>query len=176
MVANQNLEKQPRKPEYLAVGHVLGPWGVRGETKIQVMTDFPESLDSQREVYLNGQPLIIEKSRLHKGHRILKLSTIDNIEAAERLQGQRLEIPLSKAHVLPQGEYYQHQLIGLEVLSTEGEFVGRIAKILPTGSNDVYLISGHCGEVPIPATNEVVKSIDLESGQMIIEIIDGLLE
>ena len=149
---------------------------MRGEIKAEVMTDFPERFDSQREICLNGHPLVIEKSRCHKGSIILKLSTIDSVEAAEKLQGQDLEIPLNRAHALPQDEHYRFQLTGLEVLSTEGESVGRISEILPTGSNDVYLVQGHRGEIPIPATEEVVKSIDLEKGQMVIEIIDGLLE
>ncbi len=161
--------------EFLVVGHVLGQWGGGGEVKIQVLTDFPDRFEPGREVYLDGHPLIIERSHLHKGYLILKLSTIDTIEVASRLRGKDLEIPLSEAHALPEGEYYRFQIVGLKVFSNTGEPVGRITNILPTGSNDVYIVHGPQGEVLIPATEDVVKSIDLKSGRMLIDVIDGLL-
>ena len=171
----REAEEQIHDHEFLVVGHVLSPWGGGGEVKIQVLTDFPDRFEPGRQVYFDGHPLTIEGNRSHKGYFILKLNTIGDIEAASQLSGQDLEIPLSEAHPLPEGEYYRFQILGLEVFSNTGESVGRITDILPTGSNDVYVVPGPQGEVLIPATEDVVKSIDLENGRMVIEVIDGLL-
>jgi len=98
------------------------------------------------------------------------------VEDATELRGQFLEVPQSQIRPLPNGEYYQFQLLGLEVWTTEGELLGRIAHILPTGSNDVYVVPSKHGELLIPAIEDVVISIDLEKGRIVIELIEGLLQ
>ena len=162
--------------QLIVVGRVVAPWGVKGEVKVEVMTDFPDRFSPGEEVHIHGCPMNIEKSRWHKGRAILKLSTVDSVEAAEKLRGRWLEIPASKLRPLPQDQYYQFQLMGLEVWSTEGQHLGRIADIVPTGSNDVYVVRGELGELLIPAIEDVVKSVELEKGRIVIELIAGLLQ
>ncbi len=166
----------PSEPEFLIAGKVLAPWGVKGEVKVELMTDFPERFAPSRQVYIDGYPMTIERSRWHNKRMVIKLATIDRFEDAERLRGRYLEIPRSQLYSLPQGHYYQFQLIGLEVWSDKGEPLGNIAEILTTGSNDIYLVRGHHGEFLIPAIEDVVKSVELEQGRIVIELIDGLLE
>jgi 16S rRNA processing protein RimM len=84
-------------------------------------------------------------------------------------------VPQSQLRPLPKDEYYQYQLLGLEVWTTGGELLGRIANILPTGSNDVYIVPSRHGELLIPAIEDVVKSVELERGRIVIEVINGLL-
>ena len=162
--------------QFIAIGRVLAPWGMRGEMKVEVMTDFPDRFSPQQEVCFEGCAMTIETSRWHKGQVILKLATIDSVEAAQALSGRFLEVPLSKLHPLPADEYYRFQLIGLDVLTTGGELLGQIAKILPTGSNDVYVVPTEGGELLIPAIDDVVKSVDLGKACMVIEVIEGLLD
>lgn len=140
------------------------------------MTDFPDRFSPQQEVCFEGCAMTIERSSWHKGQVILKLATIDSVEAAQALSGRFLEVPLSKLHPLPPDEYYRFQLIGLDVLTTEGELLGQITKILPTGSNDVYVVPTEGGELLIPAIDDVVKSVDLGKACMVIEVIEGLLD
>ena len=140
------------------------------------MTDFPDRFSPPQEVYIEGQAMTIERSRWHRGRVILKLAAIDSMEAAQGLRGRFLEVPQSQLRSLPKDEYYQIQLLGLEVWTTEGEMLGRIARILPTGSNDVYEVPSKAGELLIPAIEDVVKSVDLQSGRIVIEAIEGLLQ
>ena len=172
---HEEVEEQTHDHDYLIVGYVRGCWGTRGEIKVDIMTDFPDRFEPHQKVYIDGHALTIEKSHPRKDHYVLKLSTVNDIQSERYLQGKALEIPLSKARTLPEGEYYRFQIIGLEVVSTEGETVGRIVDILPTVSNDVYIVQSPKGDILIPAIEDVVKSIDLEKGQMFIEIISGLL-
>jgi len=159
----------------VVVGRVVGPWGVGGEVKVEVMTDFPDRFCPEEEVYISGSPLTIEKCRWHKGLAIVKLGTIDSIGAAQEVRGQYMEVPRERLRSLPEGEYYQFQIVGLEVWTTEGQFVGRVSRIIPTGSNDVYLVSGEGTEVLVPAIDDIVRSVDVEEGRIVIEVIKGLL-
>jgi 16S rRNA processing protein RimM len=162
--------------QFIVVGRVVAHWGARGEIKVEMMTDFPDRFSPQEEVYIDGQPMTIVRSRRHQGRVILKLATIDSVEAAQALRGRFLEVPQSQLRPLPKDEYYQFQLLGLEVWTIEGELLGQIAHILPTGSNDVYIVPSRHGELLIPAIEDVVKSVDLEKGRIVIEVIEGLLQ
>lgn len=162
--------------QFLAIGRILASWGLKGEVKVQVVTDFPESFAAQSQVYLDGRLMVIERSQHHNKHLIVKLATIDDREAADRLRGCDLEIPLSQARPLAEGEYYPLQLIGLKVETTEGDDLGQVVDILATGSNDVYVVRGGRGDTLIPAIEDVIQSIDLKNGVIIIQAIEGLLE
>ena len=170
------MGKEPAPPESLIVGRILAPWGIRGEVKVEVLTDFPKRFAPGKAVYLDTGPLEIERCRYYKHHLILKLVTVDSIEAAEKLRGQALTIPSSELHPLPEGQYYTFQLIGLKVVTTEGQTLGHVTDIMSTGSNDVYIVAGKRGEILIPAIEDVVKSIDLKKGKMVVEAIEGLLD
>ena len=170
------MGKEPVPPESLIVGRILAPWGIRGEVKVEVLTDFPERFAPQKVVYLNARPLEIESCRPHKQHLVVKLATIDSVEDAEKLRGQALTIPRSELSRLPEGQYYTFQIIGLAVLTTEGEHLGQVTDIMATAGNDVYIVEGKRNEILIPAIEDVVKYIDLEKGEMVIEAIEGLLD
>lgn len=170
------MGKEPAPPEFLIVGHIIAPWGIRGEVKVEVITDFPERFTPGRCVYLDGSPIQIENCRPHKQHLLVKLATIDSVEAAEKLRGRDLTIPRSELRPLPEGLYYAFQIIGLKVVTTEGETLGRVTDIMTTASNDVYIVEGRRGEILIPAIEDVVKSIDLRRGKIVIEAIEGLLD
>ena len=142
---------------------------------MEVLTDFPDRFVSDEELYVEGQAVTIEGCKWNQGRAVLKLATIDSVEDSQQLRGRLLELPQSRLHPLPQDEYYQFQLLGLEVWTTDGELLGRIAQILPTGSNDVYVVPVADGEVLIPAIEDVVKSVDLDNGRMTIETIKGML-
>jgi 16S rRNA processing protein RimM len=81
----------------------------------------------------------------------------------------------SQDYSLPEGHYYHHQIIGLQVRTTQGELIGIITKVLTGKSNDNYIVQGARGEILIPAIEDVVKAIDLDQGLITIEAIEGLL-
>jgi 16S rRNA processing protein RimM len=163
------------EPQFIPIGRVVAPWGIRGEVKVEVMTDFPERFSCGETLYLRGRAVTNKSSRYQGNTAILKLDTIDSRNAAELIRGASLEVPDTDLKPLPKGEYYRFQLIGLEVRSTEGKTLGKISNVLPTGSNDVYEVTSETGSFLIPAIDEVVKSIDLDKGRMTIQIIKGLL-
>jgi len=169
------MGEQSAPPEFLVVGHILAPHGIKGELKIRVMTDFPDRFLPGNTLYIDSRPLEIDSSRPHKQHLLIKLAGIATREDAEKLGGRDLTIPRSEIRALSNGEYYAFELIDLEVVTTDGNHVGRIIDLITTASNDVYVVQGPRGEVLIPAIENVVKSIDIENGKMVIEAIEGLL-
>lgn len=163
-------------PEFLIVGRILAPWGIKGEVKVEVITDFPERFTPYNLLYLDARPFEIESCRSHGQFLIVKLATIDSVEAAEKLRGHDLSIPRSELRELAEGQYYAFQVIGLDVVTTGGERLGQVTDIVFTASNDVYIVEGKRGEILIPAIEDVVKSIDLKKGTITIEAIEGLLD
>ena len=161
--------------EFITIGRILAPLGVEGKLKVKIETDFPQRFTSGAKVYINQQPMTIDSAEWHSGKLVIKLSTIDSIEEAQKLRGKPVEIPRSQAQPLTEGQYYHFQLIGLEVWTTEGELLGNITEILTTESNDIYIVHNAKGETLIPAIEDVVKSIDLDKGHVVIELIEGLI-
>ena len=169
------MGKEFTPPEFLIVGRVIAPWGTKGELKVQVITDFPDRFTPGEIVCIDGKPLEIENSRPHKQHLLVKLATIDSVRDAEKLRDCDLTIPRSRVRPLAPGQYYLFQVIGLNVLTTDGRSLGEIVDIMATAGNDVYVVEGELGEILIPAIEDVVRSIDLERGEVVIEAIEGLL-
>ena len=114
--------------------------------------------------------------RAHRGHPqvILGLEEITDLDAAEAIRGWLVQVPESEAWKLPRGRYYWHQIVGLRVVTTEGEALGTVSEILETGANDVYVVKGDGGERLIPAIKQVVKQIAPERGEIVVALIPGL--
>jgi 16S rRNA processing protein RimM len=112
----------------------------------------------------------------HRGHAevILQLDGVADRDAAEQLRGWLVQVPKTEAWKLPRGRYYWHQIVGLRVLTTDGEEIGTVAEILETGANDVYVVKGDGGERLIPAIKQVVTEIAPERGEMVVELLPGM--
>ncbi|MGH8630164.1 MAG: ribosome maturation factor RimM [Burkholderiales bacterium] len=165
------------EPEFLEIGRVLRPWGVQGEVKIEVLASRPEEVKRARRVYLGeeARPFDVQRARSQRGAMLLKLAGCDTPEQADALRGLPVSIAFRDATPLRPHQFYQHQIIGLQVVTPEGDDLGQIVEILETGANDVYVVRGRRGEVLLPARVEVVKRVDLEAGQMIVSLLPGLL-
>jgi 16S rRNA processing protein RimM len=156
---------------------VLKPWGVRGELKLEVLTSFPEKLGRLSHVYLGSKavPHDVAHFHWHSGELLLLLADVRDRNAAEALRGQLVQIAREDAMPLEEGQFYEHQIIGLSVVTTEGEPLGQVVQVLVTGANDVYVVQGPRGEVLLPARVEVVREIDLDAGTMTVALLPGLL-
>ena len=168
---------------YIAVGQIVGPHGIRGEVKVEPLTDFPERFKKGARIFLGTAtdssevaPIEIAAARPHQGRWLVMFSQVKDRNAAEALRDRYLLIPAADAMPLGEHENYVHDLIGLEVVTTDGAALGRIAEILFTPANDVYVVRGPRGEVLIPATRDVILSVDLPNHLMAVALPEGLLE
>ena len=166
------------EPRFLAVARVVKPWGVRGEMKLEVLTGFPDQLERLKRVYVGQKAVPHEVARFHwhTSVLLLQLADVRDRNAAELLRGQLVQIAAEEAAPLKPGEYYEHQIIGLNVVTAEGEPLGQVVQVLATGANDVYVVQGSHGQVLLPARVEVVREINLDASTMTVTLLPGLLE
>ena len=165
------------EPRFLAIGEIIKPHGVRGEVVVHVITDFPERFKDLEQVYIgeeSPQLVAVERVRFHQKRVLLKLHGYEDRTAAERLRGQLLLIPVEEAMPLEPDQYYEHQIIGLEVWTTDGVHLGEVTEILRTGANDVYVVRSATRELLLPAIEEVIHQVDLEKGRILVELMEGL--
>jgi 16S rRNA processing protein RimM len=167
------------EPRFIAIGRIIRPHGLRGELAVEVLTDFPERFDTIEALYI-GDPQQAEvwtvtASRRHKERVLLTLEGCADRTTAEGLRGLLIQIPIEEAMTLPEDEYYPHELVGLDVLTAEGEDLGRLSEIIFTNANEVYVVTGPRGQILLPAIADVIERVDLETGQMTVRLIEGLV-
>ena len=165
----------------ITIGKALKPWGVKGEIKIESMTDFPERFKGLRRVYLVSPKeteivCAVTSVRYVGAAPLLLLDGYDTPEKAKELTNWLIKIPQEETMPLPEGRYYWFELIGMDVFSEDGEKLGSIIDIFQTGSNDVYVMKRGGKEVYLPATKEIVKQVDTKARKMIIHLMEGLME
>jgi 16S rRNA processing protein RimM len=166
------------KPAFLAVGRIRRPHGVRGQVLMEIYTDFPERLLTQRIVYVgrDHRELKLASVRSHNDGLLLGFEGIVTPEDAGLLRNQILYVDAREQPELPKGEYYHHQLIGMQVLDENDQNLGTLTEILETGANDVYVIKTVDGsELLLPAIPEVILEVDLPNKIMLVHILPGLL-
>ncbi len=167
--------------EYITVGKITSPYGVKGAVKVIPLTDFPERFSAKRRYFLVKEKLKREVDAWLVGRSkrelIMKIDGIDTPEEARVYGNALLQVPQEEVWPLPEGHYYHFQIIGLQVQTEEGTILGTVVDILETGSNDVYVLKDEQGkELLIPALKEVVKGIHLEKGLIVVRPLPGLLE
>jgi 16S rRNA processing protein RimM len=171
----------PARPEDLIiVGEVTRAHGVRGAVRVVPVTDFPERLLRLDEaVVVSGgaaRPVRVEHARRDGRSVLMKFSGIDTPEAAELLRGATVRIPATQTMPLPPGHFYVFEVVGLDVLTPEGERVGEVVDVLRTGSNDVYVVRPPQGpEILLPAIDAYVQKIDVAAGRLVARLPEWLL-
>jgi 16S rRNA processing protein RimM len=159
---------------FVAVGWVRGARGLRGELKVDPLTDFHERFAPGAAVWAGAVTYIVRRCRPHRDTLLLELEGIETREAAEALGNLLLEIPEESLARLPEGQYFRFQILGMEVYDQQEHALGRIDEIIETGANDVYVVRDAAGELLIPAIDSVVKEIDVTTRRMTVELVEGL--
>ncbi len=160
------------EPVYLAIGRLGKPHGLDGGIAFYVLTDFPERLKKGRTVFIGDEhiPAHIRSIKEHSKGLIFEFDEFTKIEQVEKFKSEFVFVDAIDLPVLPKGEYYHHQLIGLSVMYTNNAKIGEITQILETGANDVYVILGEDGkEILYPALLNLIEKIDLENKIMVLK-------
>jgi 16S rRNA processing protein RimM len=168
------------KGRYITIGRVAGLHGIKGNLRIHYYNETRSDFLSYRKVYLEDRaghvkPYEIEAAKIQNKFISARLKGCEGAADAEKLVGASVLVKREDLPPLEEGEYYWFEIIGMDVLTDEGRVLGRVKAILPTRSNDVYLVQGK-REWLIPSTEEVIVRVDREKGHMVIHPIEGLLE
>jgi 16S rRNA processing protein RimM len=145
---------------------------------MHILTDFPERLVPGTQVYIgsNHTPITIERAQPHSGKMLITFEAIRDREQAGMLRSQVVYVHRDSIPPLPEGEYYHHELLGLQVVTDTGRQLGKLVEIIETGANDVYLVRADSGEESlVPAIDEVILKVDLDAGEIQIHPLPGLL-
>ena len=165
----------------LRVGVITSTHGVRGEVKVFPTTDDMNRFKKLKTVILDTgkehKTLNIESVKFFKNMVILKFKGFDNINDVEMWRQKDLLITRDQAVKLSPDENFIVDLIGLTVITDEGEKLGVMKDVLQTGANDVYIVKMAEGkEVLLPAIKDCILNVDLEKGEMLVHVLDGLLD
>ncbi|MDU4959937.1 MAG: ribosome maturation factor RimM [Sporomusaceae bacterium] len=157
------------QPDLIIIGKIVAPHGVRGDVRVNPLTDFPERFLTMKQVLAGEQLLPLESAKMHKQFLLLKFGGRDDRNAVEELRGRLLYVPRSETVPLPAGEYYIFDLIGMDVYTTDGRAIGKVAEVLATGSNDVYVVERPSGRpLLVPALKTIVAELDTAAKRMVI--------
>ena len=171
--------------EFFRVARIVNTFGIRGQMKILIDTDFIEDrfkIGNQLYILHDDQmvrKVIVESLQQHKGAYLIQFKDLYDINQVEQFKGMFLAISAEDQHELEEDAYYYHQIIGLKVLTLYGKNLGTIKEILTLGSNDVWVVkpSEHNHkDILLPFIDDVVKKVDLEKDQVWVELMEGLID
>ncbi|RSS81197.1 ribosome maturation factor RimM [Streptomyces sp. WAC06614] len=166
----------------LVVGRVGRAHGIKGEVTVEVRTDEPELRLGPGAVLhtepASAGPLTVETGRVHSGRLLLRFEGVKDRNGAEALRNTLLIADVDPSE-LPEeeDEYYDHQLIDLDVVLADGTEIGRITEISHLPSQDLFIVERPDGsEVMVPFVEEIVTEIDLENQRAVIDPPPGLID
>ncbi|MBN2357043.1 16S rRNA processing protein RimM [candidate division KSB1 bacterium] len=168
-------------PDFVVIGRVLRPHGVRGVLRVKALSDHPRRFQIIRHLYLShegeGRKLFtIHHAKTVHGAVLLQLHEIQTREQAELWRGALVEIPGAEVPHLPEGKQYLFELIGLEVQTQNGLRIGALSDVISYPWHDVYVVRNDAREYLIPAVADIILDVDEQAGVMTINAIDGLLD
>ncbi|MFC2026331.1 ribosome maturation factor RimM [Chloroflexota bacterium] len=166
------------EPVFLVVGKLRRPHGLRGNMLMESITDFPERLRPEEIVYIGNTylPFRILNCKQHGRALLISFHDYTSVDDVGHLRNQMVYVKTDDRPPLPEGEYYFHQLLGLRVVSAENQVIGTLVQILETGANDVYIVRSDSGEeVLLPAIKNVIREIDIDRGEILVNLLPGLI-
>jgi len=169
-------------PPFLLLGRVLRPHGVRGELRLEIITAYPERVVEGKRVYLGTDPqeantaeaCRVIHARRHQQYLILELEGVTDRNMADLYRDHYVMVALEDAVPLEEGEFYLFQVLGIDVYTDEGEYLGQVSDVIETGANDVYVVHGPSGEVLLPDIEECILKVNIPEGRMTVHLMEGL--
>lgn len=158
------------------IGVVVGPFGIRGEAKVRLETDFPERFLSLKQVCIrradgSAELVAVRAVRMHKGQALLKFEGIDRIEDVDARRGALLQVRREDRVPLPGDSFYISDVVGFEVCTEDGRTLGTLDEVLKYPAQDLWRV----GEALIPAARPFVQRIDTEGRRIVVSLVPGLL-
>lgn len=161
----------------IKIGQVVNVVGLKGELKVYHYSDYKERFEELSKVYLENTPYQISGVRYMKDMVILKLSGVSDRTEAERHKGKNIYIDKEDVRVLPEDTYYIFDLIGLKVALENGTVIGTLCDVIQNSAQDLYEIEQeNKNKFLLPAVEEFILNIDMDSRTMTVRLIEGLIE
>ncbi|MBR5973749.1 MAG: 16S rRNA processing protein RimM [Clostridiales bacterium] len=169
--------------DYLIIGKIGGAHGVRGEVKIQPLTDDVRRFSSLKECLILDEKenlkarKTVKNVRFDETRTLVHFEGIDDRDEVSKLTGFYLGVSREDAVKLPEGRYFIADLIGLKVVDDVHGDLGKIKDIINTGASDIIIVARKGkNELLIPYLNSIVTDVDIHGGAMKVVLPDGLYE
>ncbi|MGH7164492.1 MAG: ribosome maturation factor RimM [Nitrospiraceae bacterium] len=167
--------------ELIAIGKIEKPFGVRGEVHVRSLSDVPGRFEALGRVTLvapSGRVLdtMVNRVREHGDSYVLGFEALTTPEEAAAFRGGLIKIPRDQTPPLPAGQYYEFDLVGMQVRSEHGQPLGVLEEVLETESNHVFVVRAGRREILLPATREVIAAVDVQGRTMTVRVVKGLLD
>lgn len=166
--------------ERITVGRVRTAHGVGGEVAVEPLTDFPERFRQRRRYWVEGSEgappgwYDVERVRRRGGLFLIKFRGVEVREQAAALRGAELQVPAAELEPLPEGRFYDHQIVGLEVRTPEGRLLGVVEAVEHPPANDVYRVRKVGGGfLWVPALRDVVRLLLPSQGTLVVDLPPG---
>ena len=166
----------------IVYGKVTKIHGLSGELRVLPFSRQPESLELLNHIYIetseNDNPVNFEitKCKIKKDFAILKLKDIDSPEDAEKLKGCTVYIDQTQLAEPDEDEFYWFQLIGLDVYTDDGQYVGKVENLMDRSLQSLLVVINNGKEVLIPFSEPIIKEVDLKKSKILISPVGGLLD
>jgi 16S rRNA processing protein RimM len=168
--------------ERVVVAEIIRPRGNRGEVLAKSLTDVPGRLQALKRAearLASGENVSVEIADAwqHNGEWVLKFAGVDSISAAERFRGADLWIPAESRGILPEGQFFESDLIGCSLVdATTGTMLGSLGGWQPWGGPALMQVTIEGREVLIPFVPAICRDVDLKARVITVELPDGLLD
>jgi len=172
----------------VAVGRVARAHGVKGEVSVLPLSDVPGRFDAGSRLFVapDGDPpdgsaaseraLVVASSRSHQRRLLVRFEDVVDRTAADAIRGCYLFVPVGESPGLPEGSYWAHELVGVTVVTEGGRPLGTLREVLRNPAHDVWVVIGPDGETLIPAVTDVIRSVDVPGGRVVVADAPGLTE
>jgi len=173
--------EQAEHPSFISIARIARPRGTRGEVLADLYSDFPARFESLLEVWVefpdqSRERQTIEESWMHKNRLVLKFAGTDTISAAERFAGAWLQVEAEHAFPLPEGTYFDHDLVGCSVLDADGKVLGSVREVLRVAGNTQLVVEQRGSEFMIPAVGEICVEVSITEKQIRVNLPEGLID
>lgn len=161
------------EPEFLSIGILRKPHGIKGELHLEVWTDFPERIVKGTQIFVGEgkDRFIIQSFRKIQPDYLIHMEGVNDPQMSQIYRNEIVYVTSKDRPSLTPNQFYHHEIINLDVFTIENEHLGTIIEIIQTGSNDVYVVRTNKDEKPevlLPAISSVIIEVDIKKGRMIV--------
>lgn len=172
---------KPARTSLVAVGQILRGVGIRGEVKLLSLSQDASRFKKLGAVRVGKnesetQKLVVESVRFLPTSVVLKFEGIDSRTQADQFRGQFVYVPQREAVKPSKGSFFIHDIMGMKVMKEDGMVVGTVKEVYQLPANDVWVVEQDAREIMLPAIKDVIKSVDVERGVIVIRPMEGLLD
>ena len=168
-----------QQDDWIEAGAIARPHGIKGEVVVDLARDLVEVVTESLELRATGRRggermLTVARARGRKDRRIVQFQGVSTVEDAEALRGWSLWLTREQIGPLAEDRWFVTDIVGIDVYTDEDEYLGKLAEVMHMPANDVYVVRKGEKEILLPVIDDVVRSVDIDSGRMVIHLMEGL--